>query len=320
MTNAHKVRELRLRRHRRVRKKVRGTAERPRLAVFRSNNHITAQVIDDIAGRTLAAASTTEADLRSGPRATATPPRRSARWSPNERRPPVFRRWSSIGADSCTTAASRPSQMQHEKTDWNSDGRTRSRSRPGAEQPPQLGRRQPARVAGDQHQPRRQGRQGRPALQLHRARRHRRRQRSRRLGLRQGQGSAARHPEGHRRSAQEPLQRRAGRLDDHPSGDRPRGRRSRADEAGRSRYRRHRRWRGAPSSKRPASTTCSASRWARPTTSTSPAPPSPASRRSSGPTKLPVCAACRRKSSCRRVLLNAYRESQRGPVEYTEVK
>ena len=66
MTNAHKVRELRLRRHRRVRKKVRGTADRPRLAVFRSNNHITAQLIDDISGRTLAAASTTEADLRSG--------------------------------------------------------------------------------------------------------------------------------------------------------------------------------------------------------------------------------------------------------------
>ena len=66
MATAHKVRELRLRRHRRVRKKVRGTADRPRLAVFRSNNHITAQVIDDVAGRTLAAASTTEADLRSG--------------------------------------------------------------------------------------------------------------------------------------------------------------------------------------------------------------------------------------------------------------
>src|SRR5690349_21858209 len=61
-----KVRELRIRRHRRVRKKVRGTGERPRLAVFRSNNHMTAQVIDDVAGKTLAAASTTEADLRSG--------------------------------------------------------------------------------------------------------------------------------------------------------------------------------------------------------------------------------------------------------------
>src|SRR5688572_25829646 len=56
----------RLRRHSRVRKKVRGNAERPRLAVFRSNKHIVAQVIDDRVGRTLAAASTHEADLRSG--------------------------------------------------------------------------------------------------------------------------------------------------------------------------------------------------------------------------------------------------------------
>jgi len=45
-------------RHRRVRKKVAGTPDRPRLAVYRSNRHIYAQVIDDVAGRTLAAAST----------------------------------------------------------------------------------------------------------------------------------------------------------------------------------------------------------------------------------------------------------------------
>jgi large subunit ribosomal protein L18 len=51
------VREARLRRHRRVRGKVAGTAERPRLAVFRSNRGITAQLIDDASGRTLAAAS-----------------------------------------------------------------------------------------------------------------------------------------------------------------------------------------------------------------------------------------------------------------------
>ena len=54
----------RTRRHRRVRKKVQGTTERPRLAVFRSNRHMSAQVIDDRSGRTLAAASTLEAALR----------------------------------------------------------------------------------------------------------------------------------------------------------------------------------------------------------------------------------------------------------------
>jgi large subunit ribosomal protein L18 len=51
------VREARLRRHRRVRKRVVGTAERPRLAVFRSNSGIEAQLIDDQAAKTLAAAS-----------------------------------------------------------------------------------------------------------------------------------------------------------------------------------------------------------------------------------------------------------------------
>jgi large subunit ribosomal protein L18 len=56
----HNRQVARERRHRRVRKKVRGTPERPRLAVFRSNKHVYAQVIDDVNGRTLAAASTKE--------------------------------------------------------------------------------------------------------------------------------------------------------------------------------------------------------------------------------------------------------------------
>ena len=63
MNAKQKVRALK-RRHNRVRKKVVGTAERPRLSVYRSNKHIYAQVIDDTAGRTLAAASTLEKSVR----------------------------------------------------------------------------------------------------------------------------------------------------------------------------------------------------------------------------------------------------------------
>ena len=59
-TKAHS----RLRRRRRVRAKVRGTAERPRLSVFRSNRGVQAQVIDDVSGHTLAAVNWTEGDLK----------------------------------------------------------------------------------------------------------------------------------------------------------------------------------------------------------------------------------------------------------------
>jgi large subunit ribosomal protein L18 len=61
----------RLRRHRRVRAKVSGTAARPRLAVYRSNRGIAAQVIDDHAGHTLASASTQDKDLSGVKRADA---------------------------------------------------------------------------------------------------------------------------------------------------------------------------------------------------------------------------------------------------------
>ncbi|RLT27420.1 MAG: 50S ribosomal protein L18 [Chloroflexi bacterium] len=65
-TTAATSREARIRRHARLRKKVEGTAARPRLAVFRSTQHIYAQVIDDLAGRTLASASDLEVSLRDG--------------------------------------------------------------------------------------------------------------------------------------------------------------------------------------------------------------------------------------------------------------
>ena len=56
--------EIRMRIHKRIRSRVAGTQERPRLAVFRSVNHIYAQVIDDAQGHTLVSAASTEKDLR----------------------------------------------------------------------------------------------------------------------------------------------------------------------------------------------------------------------------------------------------------------
>ena len=64
MSSKQTTRAARVRRHTRVRRRVSGTAQQPRLAVFRSNKHFVAQVIDDESGRTLAAASTLEADVK----------------------------------------------------------------------------------------------------------------------------------------------------------------------------------------------------------------------------------------------------------------
>jgi large subunit ribosomal protein L18 len=63
MTVATKPKQ-RLRRRRRVRAKVRGSADRPRLSVFRSNRGVNVQVIDDVSGRTLASVNWTEADIK----------------------------------------------------------------------------------------------------------------------------------------------------------------------------------------------------------------------------------------------------------------
>ena len=195
--SAKQKREARVRRHRRVRKKVRGTAERPRLAVFRSNQHITAQVIDDDAGRTLAAASTHRG--------------RPARQRRGQRR----RRRQKVGELLAERAKAAGIDQGRVRPRWDHVPRPRRRARrrgprrrTGVLMAHQRNDASAARVAGDQHQPRRQGGQGRSSVLVHRARGDRRRRRPRRARLRQGQGGAARHPEGHRGGPQEPVRRR----------------------------------------------------------------------------------------------------------------
>ena len=56
--------EIRVKKHMRIRNRFSGTAQRPRLAVFRSNNHMYAQIIDDVAGNTLVSASTLEKEIK----------------------------------------------------------------------------------------------------------------------------------------------------------------------------------------------------------------------------------------------------------------
>ena len=63
MVSRKDANQARLKRHKRVRAKISGTAARPRLAVYRSNAHISAQIIDDVAGVTLVSASTHEKDF-----------------------------------------------------------------------------------------------------------------------------------------------------------------------------------------------------------------------------------------------------------------
>ena len=64
MVNKKSRAEVRMKKHRRIRNRFSGTAERPRLAVFRSNNHMYAQVIDDTAGNTIVSASTLQKDVK----------------------------------------------------------------------------------------------------------------------------------------------------------------------------------------------------------------------------------------------------------------
>ena len=64
MVSKESRQEIRVKKHMQIRNRFSGTAERPRLAVFRSNNHVYAQVIDDVAGKTLVSASTLEKDIK----------------------------------------------------------------------------------------------------------------------------------------------------------------------------------------------------------------------------------------------------------------
>lgn len=64
MVNKKSRTEVRLKKHKRIRNHISGTAQRPRLAVFRSNNHMYAQIIDDTAGNTLVSASTLQKEVK----------------------------------------------------------------------------------------------------------------------------------------------------------------------------------------------------------------------------------------------------------------
>ena len=116
-------RQGRIRRHRRVRKKVHGTAARPRLAVYRSNKHISVQVIDDDAGATLAAASTVESDQRSlGGGGTVAAATRVGELIASAPRPPVSPRSCSTAVDSPITVVSLRSPKLPAPQVWSSDG------------------------------------------------------------------------------------------------------------------------------------------------------------------------------------------------------
>ena len=64
MVSKESRQEIRVKKHRRMRNRLSGTAERPRLSVFRSNNHMYAQIIDDTVGNTLVSASTLEKEIK----------------------------------------------------------------------------------------------------------------------------------------------------------------------------------------------------------------------------------------------------------------
>ncbi len=102
--------KARLKRHLRVRKKIQGTAERPRLNIFRSSKHMYAQLIDDVKGVTLASASTQDKELREGIRnggniEAAT--KVGALIAERAKKKSVSIKWFSTAADICITVVSK---------------------------------------------------------------------------------------------------------------------------------------------------------------------------------------------------------------------
>jgi large subunit ribosomal protein L18 len=155
---ARSTRELRQRRHARIRRRLSGTAERPRVAVSRTNKHISAQIIDDVAGRTLAAASSVEADLKNtsggnvdGAKAVASLLAERAKGA--NITTVVFDR-----GDSTTTAGWRHLPKPFAPPDWSFNGRPRA-----------------VRRAHDQSESRVEGGEGWTPFLVHRAHGHRRR-------------------------------------------------------------------------------------------------------------------------------------------------
>ncbi len=96
----------RTRRHLRVRKQLRGSTERPRLVVNRSSRHVFVQVVDDTVGKTLASASTMEADLRGLDGDKTAKAKKVGELVAERAKPPVSPPWSSTAVGTVTTAAS----------------------------------------------------------------------------------------------------------------------------------------------------------------------------------------------------------------------
>ena len=107
MINRPDTNAQRLKRHKRVRGKISGTPERPRLNVFRSNTNIYAQVIDDVTGKTLVSASSLEKGFE-GKGSDCEAAKKVAWLSRSAPRPPALRPSCLTAAATCTTAACRP--------------------------------------------------------------------------------------------------------------------------------------------------------------------------------------------------------------------